>query len=60
MPEKAGTARWRKERRKEYLEQKECRYYIMWHGVMNVLSFDELVEKLEKYLSEDGGGNASA
>ncbi len=27
MPKKVGTAQWRKQRRKEYLEQKEYRYF---------------------------------
>lgn len=32
MPEKVRTARWRKQRRKEYLEKKEHRYYIFCEG----------------------------
>ncbi len=32
MPKKAGTTRWRKQRRKEYLEKKEYRYYIFCEG----------------------------
>ncbi len=32
MPKKAGTTQWRKQRRKEYLEPKECRYYIFCEG----------------------------
>ncbi len=32
MPKKVGTAQWRKQRRKEYLEQKEYRYYIFCEG----------------------------
>lgn len=32
MPKKVGTAQWRKQRRKEYLEKKEYRYYIFCEG----------------------------
>ncbi len=32
MPKKVGTTRWRKQRRKEYLEKKEYRYYIFCEG----------------------------
>ena len=32
MPKKAGTTRWRKQRRKEYLEKKKYRYYIFCEG----------------------------
>lgn len=32
MPEKVGTTQWRKQRRKEYLEKKEYRYYIFCEG----------------------------
>ncbi len=32
MPKKAGTTMWRKQRRKEYLEKKEYRYYIFCEG----------------------------
>ena len=32
MPKKAGMERWKKERRKEYLEQKKYRYYIFCEG----------------------------
>lgn len=32
MPDKVGTIQWRKHRRKEYLEQKEYRYYIFCEG----------------------------
>lgn len=32
MPKKVGTTQWRKQRRKEYLEQKEYRYYIFCEG----------------------------
>lgn len=32
MPKKAGTVQWRKQRRKEYLEKKEYRYYIFCEG----------------------------
>ena len=32
MPKKVGTMRWRKQRRKEYLEKKEHRYYIFCEG----------------------------
>lgn len=32
MPKKVGTTQWRKQRRKEYLEKKEYRYYIFCEG----------------------------
>lgn len=32
MPKKAGMEQWKKKRRKEYLEQKEYRYYIFCEG----------------------------
>ena len=32
MPKKVGTTQWRKQRRKEYLEKKEHRYYIFCEG----------------------------
>ena len=32
MPKKVGTTRWRQQRRKEYLEKKEYRYYIFCEG----------------------------
>ncbi len=32
MPKKVGTTRWRKQRRKEYLQKKEYRYYIFCEG----------------------------
>lgn len=32
MPKKVGTAQWRKQRSKEYLEKKEYRYYIFCEG----------------------------
>lgn len=32
MPKKVGTIQWRKQRHKEYLEQKEYRYYIFCEG----------------------------
>lgn len=32
MPKKAGMDKWRKKRRKEYLEKKEYRYYIFCEG----------------------------
>lgn len=32
MPKKVGTTQWRKQRRKEYLEIKEFRYYIFCEG----------------------------
>lgn len=32
MPKKVGTTHWRKQRRKEYLEKKEYRYYIFCEG----------------------------
>ena len=32
MPKKVGTTQWRKQRRKDYLEKKECRYYIFCEG----------------------------
>ena len=32
MPKKVGTTQWRKQRRKEYLERKEYRYYIFCEG----------------------------
>ena len=32
MPKKAGMEAWKKERRKEYLEKREYRYYIFCEG----------------------------
>ncbi|MDE7432128.1 MAG: RloB family protein [Lachnospiraceae bacterium] len=32
MPKKVGTTQWRRQRRKEYLEKKEYRYYIFCEG----------------------------
>lgn len=32
MPKKVGTTQWRKQRRKEYLEKREYRYYIFCEG----------------------------
>lgn len=32
MPKKIGTTQWRRQRRKEYLERKEYRYYIFCEG----------------------------
>lgn len=32
MPKKAKIEQWKKKRRKEYLEQKEYRYYIFCEG----------------------------
>ncbi|MDD3278320.1 MAG: hypothetical protein PHG16_05470 [Lachnospiraceae bacterium] len=32
MPKKAGMEKWKKKRRKEYLEKKEHRYYIFCEG----------------------------
>ena len=35
MPKKAGMEKWKKERRKHYLELKEYRYYIFCEGGTN-------------------------
>ena len=32
MPKKAGTEKWKKKRRQEYMELKEYRYYIFCEG----------------------------
>lgn len=32
MPKKAGTEKWKKKRRQEYLEMKQYRYYIFCEG----------------------------
>lgn len=48
MPKKAGTTQWRKQRRKEYLEKKECCYYIFCEGEQTEpLYFEEFKRLIE-------------
>ena len=48
MPKKVGTTQWRKQRRKEYLEKKEYRYYLFCEGEqMEPLYFEGFKRMIE-------------
>lgn len=46
MPKKVGTARWKKQQRKEYLEKKEYPYYIFCEGEQTKLLYFEGFKRL--------------
>lgn len=65
MPKKVRTTQWRKQRRKEYLEKKEYRYYIFCEGeqteplyfeVLMVKGSPKLAIRYAKRIIEDGNG----
>lgn len=48
MPKKVRTVQWRKQRRKEYLEKKEYRYYIFCEGKQTEpLYFEGFKQRIE-------------